>query len=622
MRSLLIPLLLAAHVSSGQTGPGGVGGSATNVLWLSADSGVYSVAGTTLASSGANVQQWNDRSGNGRHAIENTVGNRPNYQTNIFNGKPAVRFTAANLDRLVSTGISSANQASLWVVARYSSLPSPNPGLLQGSSAGNALTATAGLKHVGMWFNSTNTRPWGRGVRSDGTLLDITQTTNTTAGTGYIINSDYAATTIRQYVNNTVAGNVATDGTLRSWTDLSVGMQAGSEGWNGDIAEVIAYNTALNGTQRLIVANYLAAKYGLTLGTGDIYLQDNAGNGNFDHEVAGIGRTTATDLHTTARGSSIVQMSKAAYGGLGDNEYLLWGHDNGVLGAYGSTDFPPECQGRLQRVWRVSEVNASAAAVNVGDVDMTWDLTGLGTVVASELCLLIDTDNDGLFADESPIIGAVNVSGSLYRFSAVSALQNGRRFTLGTTSMSTTPLPIELLSFTASYQGGRRVQLDWSTASEQNNEFFTIERSTDMQEWEPVAQIPGAGNSSVVIDYQVLDENAPGPLCYYRLKQTDLDGTNTASDIVAVRLEDPTDEEDIVYPNPSTGPYTVVLRGIVGEVKRFTMIAVDGRSIGVDHIPLGEGRFLIRPGEMPPGLYSLQVTIGDRSEIRTVNVIR
>ena len=620
---LFVPLcVLVTSIAAAQTGPAGVGTSATNVLWLSADSGVYSNAGTMLAAGGANVQQWNDRSGNGRHAIENTVGNRPNYQTNVLNSKPVIRFTAANNDRLVSTGLTSADRASLWVVARYTSLPSPNPGLLQGSSTGNALTAAAGLKHVGMWVNSGSTRPWGRGVRSDGTQLEITQTTNIAVGTSYIINNDYAAATIRQYVNNTAAGNVATDGTLRSWTDMCVGMQAGSEGWNGDIAEVIAYNTALNSTQRLFVANYLAAKYGLTLGTGDIYLQDNAGNGNFDHEVAGIGRTTAADLHTTARGSSIVEISKGTHTGLADNEYLLWGHDNGVLGAYGSSDFPSECQGRLRRVWRVSEVNASGSSVNVGDVDMTWDLTGLGPVVAAELCLLVDSDNDGLFADETPITGAVNVSGNLYRFSGVSALQNNRRFTLGTTSMGTTPLPIELVSFTATAETRGIVRANWVTASEQDNERFTLERSTDLNDWTTVLELPGAGNSTATLSYEAYDREAPRRMVYYRLRQTDYDGTSTVSEAVAVDLGIGWHEQPVVYPNPSTGPVVVILPESASAATGFDLIDALGRSTPVAFNAIGGGSYRMDVGDLPAGTYLLRVLSGSGEEAYAVRIQR
>ncbi|HMQ77905.1 MAG TPA: hypothetical protein PKA92_17575, partial [Flavobacteriales bacterium] len=452
-----------------QTGPGGVGGSATTAIWLSADQGVYSNAGTTLAGNGDNVRQWNDRSGNGRHAGEVNVANRPNLATAVLNGRPVVRYTAANNDRLVSAGLTSGNQASAWVVARYTSLPSPNPGLLQGAATGDALSATAGLKNLGMWVSSSNTRPWGRGIRSDGTLLEVPQTTNTSTGTFYILNTNYGASLIQQYINNNAAGSVTTNGTLRSWTDLCVGMQAGSEGWNGDIAEVILFNTALNATQRLVVANYLAAKYGLTLGTGDLYTQDNPGAGNFDHDVAGIGRTNSGDLHAAAQGSGIVLIDKAAHSGLQDNEFMLWGHDGGALGTWGVGDLPTGVQGRWQRVWRVSEVNASGSAVNVGNVDMSFDLGALGPVTAADLVLLVDTDGDALFNDETPISGASNVGGGVYRFSNVSALQNGRRFTLGTTNLSGTPLPVELLHFTAEAIGPSRVRLTWATASEQDN---------------------------------------------------------------------------------------------------------------------------------------------------------
>src|SRR5580692_2641587 len=57
-------------------------------LWLKADAGVYSDAGTTLATNGQTVQQWNDQSGNGRHATQATSGNRPTYNTGKFNSLP------------------------------------------------------------------------------------------------------------------------------------------------------------------------------------------------------------------------------------------------------------------------------------------------------------------------------------------------------------------------------------------------------------------------------------------------------------------------------------------------------------------------------------------------------
>src|SRR5690606_10594300 len=102
------------------------------------------------------------------------------------------------------------------------------------------------------------------------------------------------------------AGSVTYDGTLKDWSQFGIGRQAG-ESWNGDIAEVIVFTTELNAAQRIIIDNYLAAKYGFTLGANDIYTMDNPGNGNYDYEVAGIGRSGSLE-HTNSQGTGIVRV--------------------------------------------------------------------------------------------------------------------------------------------------------------------------------------------------------------------------------------------------------------------------------------------------------------------------
>ncbi len=159
--AFLVSIAPLAGCAWAQTGPGGVGNSTTNVLWLSADNGVYRKAGTTLASNGQNARQWNDRSGNGRNATQGTSAERPNYITGALNGYPVVRYTAANNDRMLSTGLSTANEASVFVLGRYTSLPSSNPGLLQASPSGNGYSSDASQKSIGMWVSSGNSRLWG-----------------------------------------------------------------------------------------------------------------------------------------------------------------------------------------------------------------------------------------------------------------------------------------------------------------------------------------------------------------------------------------------------------------------------------------------------------------------------
>jgi len=95
------------------------------------------------------------------------------------------------------------------------------------------------------------------------------------------------------------------------------------------------------------------------------------------------------------------------------------------------------------------------------------------------------------------------------------------------TSINISVLPIELLSFSGSCEK-ENVILNWSTASEINNNYFTIERSSDGTNFEPIETVQGAGNSSTIRSYEFTDSPPDGGgqegALYYRLKQTDYNG--------------------------------------------------------------------------------------------------
>lgn len=95
-------------------------------------------------------------------------------------------------------------------------------------------------------------------------------------------------------------------------------------------------------------------------------------------------------------------------------------------------------------------------------------------------------------------------------------------------------LPIELISFEAKMNNNKQVDIFWATASELNNDFFTIERSADGVNWEIVTTAAGAGNSIYRIDYAAYDSRPLSGISYYRLKQTDFDGAFEYSNIVSV----------------------------------------------------------------------------------------
>ncbi len=95
-------------------------------------------------------------------------------------------------------------------------------------------------------------------------------------------------------------------------------------------------------------------------------------------------------------------------------------------------------------------------------------------------------------------------------------------------------LPIKLLSFTAKYNNNN-IELQWQTATETNNDYFTIESSYDAKDFEKISNINGAGNSNSIIDYSFTDNNVNlSKTIYYKLKQTDFDGKYSYSSIISV----------------------------------------------------------------------------------------
>lgn len=117
----------------------------------------------------------------------------------------------------------------------------------------------------------------------------------------------------------------------------------------------------------------------------------------------------------------------------------------------------------------------------------------------------------------------------------------------------TNPLPIELLNFDAKLNSHKTVDLTWSTASEKNNDYFTIEKSMDVVNFESIITIDGAGNSTSNVNYTEVDQNPYQGFSYYRLRQTDFDGNFSFSQIVSINNNEGISSALNIFPNPSNG---------------------------------------------------------------------
>lgn len=163
----------------------------------------------------------------------------------------------------------------------------------------------------------------------------------------------------------------------------------------------------------------------------------------------------------------------------------------------------------------------------------------------------------------------------------------------------TDPLPIELLSF-AGRQKGNAVELIWETASELNNDYFTIEKSNADLEFFALGRIPGAGTSLTSQFYNFFDP-APGKLNYYRLRQTDFDGAFVTSAVIFVTFEADKIHGNF-YPNPFSGD-NALLEIYNPNQEVISVRFYDQKLQLVWEIKTTEGSIPIESGKFKKGVY-------------------
>lgn len=189
----------------------------------------------------------------------------------------------------------------------------------------------------------------------------------------------------------------------------------------------------------------------------------------------------------------------------------------------------------------------------VGNANITLYWENAGTSGITDCSDLTMARWNGTSWDERPATASGTCSGTgagtVITNVAIAAFSP---FTFASKSSSLNPLPIELLNFTAA-PNGNNIDIKWTTATERNNDYFTIEKTKDGQTFEFVAQVDGAGNSTSVLNYSTIDTKPFNGLSYYRLKQTDFNGAYWYSNLVAVEFSGNTIFDFNIYPNPSTG---------------------------------------------------------------------
>ena len=167
-------------------------------------------------------------------------------------------------------------------------------------------------------------------------------------------------------------------------------------------------------------------------------------------------------------------------------------------------------------------------------------------------------------------------------------------------------LPVSLVAFNGKYSNGTS-SLDWQTSQEVNNKEFQLLRSLDGSKFETIATIQGAGNSATVKNYQYQDRISGQGYVYYRLRQVDIDGKMTNSNIVRLSMGNEVKPLEI-YPNPFTTNFTASFSA--GRTAKATMQLVNmkGQMVYNTSISVTKGFNAVQMNNLPDlqsGLYQV-----------------
>jgi hypothetical protein len=277
----------------------------------------------------------------------------------------------------------------------------------------------------------------------------------------------------------------------------------GYAGANGASSNRWYVSCAEDGKSNTVCGSGCGSNESLHMGANDGVIID--GGASYDASFSTCKMAQSPSINTTAAGTATKTLTfeYIRFGdGTIDCAQLLYSIDNGANWLFLANPIPVTtccggaCSGQNQGTWTTANFTLPATTNNITTlkIGFNWRNNGSG-------------GTDPSFA----------VNNARITYTAV--------------------LPVELVSFSG-HQKNNDVELQWSTASEINNAFFELERSTDQENFVTITKIPSRGNSNALTSYSYTDKNVNTGDIYYRLKQTDIDGSVTYSHVLSVAYSD------------------------------------------------------------------------------------
>ncbi len=266
----------------------------------------------------------------------------------------------------------------------------------------------------------------------------------------------------------------------------------------------------------------------------------------------------------------------------------------------------------------------STSTTNSGDFIVAGNMTNNGNVVNNGLLYVVGNlnnssqiNNDGNIFVDSSVTGSGNVdgSGTLCNSDGQTDPTGGAKANNVTCTVcdgTTNTLPVKLVAFEVEFVEDTHIDINWRTASEENNDYFEVLHSSNGIDFEVIDRVEGAGNSNTLINYQSSDYNAKQGVNYYQLRQVDFDGKTTLSNIRTVMVN--SNNELSLYPNPVNNGQNISV-----EFKNEMSYTAEVYDVTGRMLMSFEGNtnsFKIATNELIKGNYILRIVNGEQSIVK------
>ncbi len=483
---------------------------------------------------------------------------------------------------ILTTGVLNASTSGNSVIynttaAANVKVPSSNYQNLEIQDGTKTLTASIDVNDVFTLTSGT----FAMGTNSMTVAGDLTYTAGTLTSTGTI--------TLDGSANQTVSGtwtipNLTINNTLDGSDAISVSS-------NISVSTLLTLTDGIVGTGANVVTITNTATGGLSGGSSDSFIngllarQTNT-TGLYDFPIGSGTTYKRLGITPTATGGSTFQ-GQAFTAAYSDVTNI----NTGTLNNVSELEY-----------WDVQQTAGTDAA----QVRLYWN-TQSGSAITSAAELLVAHYTGGQWESQGNGANSGDVDPGFVE--SATAVTSFSPFTFASNSAVENPLPVELIDFDVTENNGS-AHLNWSTASEINNDYFEIQRSREGYKFDVIGKVPGNGTTSDLHTYSFIDHNTQS--AYYRLRQVDYDGKFEYSPIVYFNGN--LERDVLIYPIPLNENTKIHLSGISFEDLNISILTTNGTAI--DTKPKSTvDEFLKVLDELPDGYYMIKFNHLDWSKV-------